>query len=64
MTEDTLVSDNGICSYHPGYGDKFYTTISCDSEMKGQWVQIKLRATTQLMVYEVDVHGRSLISLH
>lgn len=58
LTETDLVSDDAICFSFPGVLNQHYTTLTCVSEMRGQWVQLTVTADT-LNFYELDVYAKT-----
>lgn len=58
LTETSLASDSSVCSYYNGVLNKFYTLITCNSVMSGQWVQVMMIVNyNQLGIQEIEVHG-------
>ena len=49
--------EDNLCGYHDGVLNQYYTLITCNSAITGQFVQIQLYTTAQLHFYEVEVHG-------
>ena len=50
-------SEDNLCGYHDGVLNQYYTLITCNSAIIGQFVQIQLYTTALLHFYEVEVHG-------
>ena len=46
-----------LCAYRDGIIEKYYTLITCNRPITGQYVQMQLNATTVLNVYEFEVFG-------
>ena len=63
MSEDeaglfyTPGNEDNLCKYHDGELNQYYTLITCNSAITGQFVQIQLNTTDHLNFYEVEVHG-------
>ena len=56
-TPDDLDEANALCHYHDGVLPQYYTTLTCDQPIRGQFVRIQLKADTILNLYEIEVHG-------
>ena len=50
-------NEDNLCGYHDGVLNQYYTLITCNSAITGQFVQIQLNTTDFLNLYEVEVHG-------
>ena len=56
-TPDELDEAKSLCYYHGGILSKYYTTLTCDQPIRGQFVRIQLKAHIMLNLYEIEVHG-------
>jgi len=59
--EFTGSNPEALCKYVDGYLNRYYTLITCDHPISGRFVQILFNATTMLNLYEIEVHGYSLV---
>ena len=50
-------NEDNLCGYHDGVLNQYYTLITCNSAITGQFVQIQIYTTEHLNFYEVEVHG-------
>ena len=57
MTPVDLPKASSLCYYHDGILPQYYTTLTCDQPIRGQFVRIQLKAYTYLNLYEIEVHG-------
>ena len=57
MTPVDLPKPSSLCYYHGGILPQYYTTLTCDQPIRGQFVRIQLKAYTILNLYEIEVHG-------
>ena len=57
LSPNTLSDASSLCYYHDGVLPQYYTTLTCDQPIRGQFVRILLKAETNLNVYEIEVHG-------
>ena len=48
---------DNFCGSYNGSLPQYYTLITCNPAITGQFVQIQLYTTTQMSFYEVEVHG-------
>ena len=56
-TPNDLDDASSLCSYHDGILPQYYTTLTCDRPIRGQFVRVQLKALTILNLYEIEVHG-------
>ena len=57
MTPEVLSDASSLCYYHDGVLPRYYTTLTCDQPIRGQFVRILLKAKAVLNIYEIEVHG-------
>ena len=50
-------NEDNLCGYHDGVLNQYYTLITCNSAITGQFVQIQLYTDYFMNLYEVEVHG-------
>ena len=53
----TPETEDNLCGYHDGVLNQYYTLITCNSAITGQFVQIQIYTHAYLNLYEVEVHG-------
>ena len=60
--ESQLMYDSNpaaLCKYHDGLLEHYYTLITCNQPIRGQFVQLQLKdlINSVMNLYEVEAHG-------